>query len=62
MIMRNSVILVDQIARTWTPARRVDRIVESAVRRFRPIWLTAAAVLAMIPLCAACSAGRWPSP
>jgi multidrug efflux pump subunit AcrB len=52
MIMRNSVILIDQIEQdrargvpSWTA------IVESAVRRFRPIVLTAAAaVLAMIPL------------
>jgi multidrug efflux pump len=52
MIMRNSVILIDQIeqdrargAATW------DAVVEAAVRRFRPIVLTAAAaVLAMIPL------------
>ncbi|MBC7955648.1 MAG: efflux RND transporter permease subunit, partial [Cytophagales bacterium] len=52
MIMRNSVILIDQIEQdrargvpTW------NAIVEAAVRRFRPIILTAAAaVLAMIPL------------
>ena len=52
MIIRNSVILIDQIEQdrargvpTWTA------IVEAAVRRFRPIILTAAAaVLAMIPL------------
>lgn len=52
MIMRNAVILVDQIEQdekagrdTWTA------IVESTVRRFRPILLTAAAaILAMIPL------------
>jgi len=52
MIMRNSVILIDQIEQdrrrgvpTW------DAIVEAAVRRFRPIVLTAAAaVLAMVPL------------
>ncbi|MBC7804465.1 MAG: efflux RND transporter permease subunit [Candidatus Parcubacteria bacterium] len=52
MIMRNTVILVDQIeqdrdagAPAWTAIR------EAAVRRFRPIVLTAAAaVLAMIPL------------
>ena len=52
MIQRNSVILIDQIERdreagvpTW------KAIVESAVRRLRPIVLTAAAaVLAMIPL------------
>jgi multidrug efflux pump subunit AcrB len=52
MIIRNSVILIDQIEQdrargvpTW------DAIVEAAVRRCRPIILTAAAaVLAMIPL------------
>jgi multidrug efflux pump len=52
MIMRNSVILIDQIEQDRSrgvPAW--DAIVESAVRRFRPIVLTAAAaVLAMIPL------------
>jgi multidrug efflux pump subunit AcrB len=52
MIIRNSVILIDQIEQDI--ARGVDRwtaIVEAAVRRFRPIMLTAAAaVLAMIPL------------
>ncbi|MCA1851483.1 MAG: efflux RND transporter permease subunit [Beggiatoa sp.] len=52
MIMRNSVILIDQIEQdekagrdTWTA------IVESTVRRFRPIMLTAAAaIFAMVPL------------
>ena len=50
MIMRNSVILLDQISQnagmgSW------DAIVESTVRRFRPIVLTeAAAILAMTPL------------
>jgi multidrug efflux pump len=52
MIMRNSVILVEQIERDeqagsdlWTA------ILESTVRRFRPIMLTAAAaILAMVPL------------
>jgi multidrug efflux pump len=52
MIMRNSVILVDQIEQDigaghepWTA------IIDATVRRFRPIVLTAlAAVLAMIPL------------
>ena len=52
MIQRNAVILIDQIEQdrlrgvaTW------DAIVEAAVRRLRPIVLTAAAaVLAMIPL------------
>jgi multidrug efflux pump len=52
MIMRNSVILIDQIEQDR--ARGVpawSAIVESAVRRFRPIVLTAAAaVLAMVPL------------
>ncbi|WP_354685856.1 efflux RND transporter permease subunit [Cupriavidus necator] len=52
MIIRNSVILVDQIEqdiRAGVPAWTA--IVEAAVRRFRPIILTAAAaVLAMIPL------------
>jgi multidrug efflux pump len=52
MIQRNSVILLDQIEQDR--ARGVpawDAIVESAVRRLRPIVLTAAAaVLAMIPL------------
>jgi multidrug efflux pump len=52
IIMRNSVILMDQIEQDiaaghdpWTA------VVESAVRRFRPIMLTAAAaVLALIPI------------
>ncbi|MEY3571082.1 MAG: hypothetical protein RIQ85_1202 [Pseudomonadota bacterium] len=52
MIIRNSVILVDQIEQdiaAGIPAW--DAIVGSAVRRCRPILLTAAtAVLAMIPL------------
>ncbi len=52
MIMRNSVILIDQIEQDR--ARGVaDRtaVIEAAVHRFRPIVLTAAAaVLAMIPL------------
>ncbi len=52
MIMRNSVILIDQIEQDracGVPAW--DAIVGAAVRRFRPIVLTAAAaVLAMIPL------------
>jgi len=52
MIMRNTIILIDQIRQdrdagieAWIAVR------EAAVRRFRPIVLTAAAaVLAMIPL------------
>ena len=52
MIQRNSVILIDQIeqdrARACRPGTRLSK---SAVRRLRPIVLTAAAaVLAMIPL------------
>ena len=52
MIMRNSVILIDQIEQDRSQGVPAwDAIVESAVRRFRPIVLTAAAaVLAMIPL------------
>jgi multidrug efflux pump len=52
MIMRNSVILVDQIDHDIDEgAEPSEAIVEATVRRFRPIMLTAAAaVLAMIPL------------
>lgn len=52
MIMRNSVILVDQIGQDITAGLAPWKaIVEATVRRFRPITLTsAAAVLAMIPL------------
>ena len=52
MIMRNSVILVDQIRQDRAEGRSPwSAIVESTVRRFRPIMLTAAAaILAMIPL------------
>jgi multidrug efflux pump subunit AcrB len=52
MIIRNSVILVDQIEQDISAGIPAwDAIVGSAVRRFRPIILTAAtAVLAMIPL------------
>lgn len=52
IIMRNSVILVDQIERDIRDGhKRVDAIVGATVRRFRPITLTAAAaVLALIPL------------
>jgi multidrug efflux pump len=52
MIMRNSVILVDQIDQDkHAGLSDFDAIVESTVRRFRPIALTAAAsILAMIPL------------
>jgi multidrug efflux pump len=52
MIMRNSVILVDQIEQDISAGHdRWHAIIDATVRRFRPIVLTAlAAVLAMIPL------------
>src|SRR5690606_13362782 len=52
MIMRNSVILVDQIERDIAAGHaRWDAVIDATVRRFRPIVLTAlAAILAMIPL------------
>ncbi len=52
MIMRNSVILVDQIEQDEKAGQPAwEAIVGSTVRRFRPIMLTAAAaILAMIPL------------
>jgi multidrug efflux pump subunit AcrB len=52
MIQRNSVILIDQIEQDRAKGIPAwDAIVESTVRRLRPIALTAAAaVLAMIPL------------
>ncbi len=52
IIMRNSVILVDQIDRDIRAGQdRFSAIIGATVRRFRPITLTAAAaVLALIPL------------
>ncbi|QJQ05378.1 efflux RND transporter permease subunit [Undibacterium piscinae] len=52
MIIRNSIILIDQIEQDIQAGSAVwDAIVEATVRRCRPIILTAAAaVLAMIPL------------
>jgi multidrug efflux pump len=52
MIMRNSVILVDQIERDiHDGSSQWQAILDATVRRFRPIVLTAmTAVLAMIPL------------
>jgi multidrug efflux pump len=52
MIMRNSIILVDQIDQDIGAGLAPwDAIVEATVRRCRPIMLTAAAaILAMIPL------------
>ncbi|MDV2470221.1 efflux RND transporter permease subunit [Acinetobacter chinensis] len=52
MIMRNSLILIDQIEQDILAGQNQwDAILDATVRRFRPIILTAlAAVLAMIPL------------
>lgn len=52
MIMRNSLILIDQIEQDIRSGQNQwDAILDATVRRFRPIILTAlAAVLAMIPL------------
>ena len=52
MIMRNSVILIDQVQTEIAAGRDLWRaIVDAAVHRTRPVLLTAAAtVLAMIPL------------
>lgn len=52
IIIRNSVILVDQIEQDIVSGlSRREAVVEATVRRFRPIMLTAAAaVLALIPL------------
>ena len=52
MIMRNSVILIDQIEQDRAVGHSAwSAIIDATVRRFRPIVLTAlAAILAMIPL------------
>lgn len=52
MIMRNSVILIDQIEQDKASGMSEwQAIIESTIRRFRPITLTAGtAILAMIPL------------
>ena len=52
IIMRNSVILVDQIEQDIRSGHsRFEAVIGATVRRFRPITLTAAAaVLALIPL------------
>ena len=52
MIIRNSVILIDQIQKHLAEGEQPwDAIVDSAVLRFRPIMLTAAAaILGMVPL------------
>ena len=52
MIIRNSVILIDQIQQHLSAGENLhDAIIDSAVLRFRPIMLTAAAaILGMLPL------------
>jgi multidrug efflux pump subunit AcrB len=52
IIMRNSIILIDQIDQDLAAGASLrDAAIEAAVRRFRPIMLTAAAaVLALIPI------------
>ena len=52
MIIRNSVILIDQIQKHIAGGENAwDAIIDSAILRFRPIMLTAAAaILGMIPL------------
>ena len=52
MIIRNSVILIDQIKKHEEAGEQpMDAIIDSAVLRFRPIMLTAAAaILGMLPL------------
>jgi multidrug efflux pump subunit AcrB len=52
MIVRNSVILIDQIEVERAAGRAPwDAVVEATVHRFRPILLTAAAaILGMIPI------------
>lgn len=52
MIIRNSIILIDQINKHIADGEKVwDAIIDSAILRFRPIMLTAAAaILGMIPL------------
>ncbi len=54
MIIRNSVILIDQIQQHVAAGENLhDAIIDSAVLRFRPIMLTAAAaILGMLPLMA----------
>ena len=52
MIIRNSVILIDQIQQHMSSGENLhDAIIDSAILRFRPIMLTAAAaILGMLPL------------
>jgi multidrug efflux pump len=52
MIIRNSVILIDQIQKHMASGESPwDAVIDSAILRFRPIMLTAAAaILGMLPL------------
>ena len=52
MIIRNSIILIDQIKKHMAQGEKPwDAIIDSAILRFRPIMLTAAAaILGMMPL------------
>ena len=52
MIIRNSIILLDQLKSTKQKDKKpLEAIINSATLRFRPIMLTAiAAILGMIPL------------
>ena len=52
MIIRNSVILIDQIQHHLQAGENLhEAIIDSAILRFRPIMLTAAAaILGMLPL------------
>lgn len=52
MIIRNSVVLIDQIEKHLEDGETPwDAVVDSAIKRFRPIMLTAATtILGMLPL------------
>ena len=64
IIIRNSIILVDQIDQDIAAGmERSEAIVGAAVRRFRPIMLTAlVAMLALIPISRGVFWGRLPTP
>ena len=64
MIMRNSLILIDQIEQDIQAGEsQWNAIINATVRRCRPIVLTAlAAVLAMIPLSRSIFSGQWRLP
>jgi len=64
MIMRNSVILVDQIDKNIAEGQpREQAIINTTVRRTRPVVLTAlTTILAMIPLTLSTMWGQWQLP